>query len=290
MPESGDPRDRSGAADLPRDSGPGGPDLPAGDLERVIRRAAEIQLDAGEGGREILTEDEVLRIGREVGIEPRHVRRALAEVRAESLVPELPDRTGMASALWGEAVVRSSRVVPGDAEEVQRKVEEHFRGEESLQSVRRRSGRSLWEPAGGLVSKMQRALDVGGKGYELAEARSVELAVVDLEPGWSLVTLTVDLANLRRDQAIAWTAGATPVLLAGGVMASLALGFPMALALVGAGGGVAAASTLGAGWTLEKKRRRYRLVVEGLLDRLEQNESLRPRRSGWREQLLGERQ
>lgn len=289
MPESADPPERPDPGDLPRASGSGGGDLQAGDLERVIRRAAEIQFDAGEGGRESLTEDEVLRIGREVGIEPRHVRRALAEVRAESLVPDLPDPSGVVSTVWGEATVRASRVVPGDAAEVQRKVEEHFRTEESLQSVRRRSGRSLWEPAGGLVSKMQRALDVGGKGYELAEARSVELAVVDLEPGWSLVTLTVDLSNLRRDQAIAWTAGATPVLFAGGVMASLALGFPMVLALAGAGGGVAATSTLGAGWTLEKKRRRYRLVVEGLLDRLEHNESLGPRRSGWREQLLGGR-
>ena len=161
------------AAGPPSTAGP----LSSGDLEQVIRRAAELQHSVGAGGaggRDGLSEGEVLRIGREVGLDPRHVRRALAEHRAESLVPALPEDEAPLRAL-GEGRVRASRAVPGEPVGVQEKLEGHLRTRESLQSVRRRPGRSLWEPAGSLLSKMQRTLDVGGRGYELAEARSLEV-------------------------------------------------------------------------------------------------------------------
>lgn len=271
---------------------PGGPPVPSSELERVIHRAVELQHGAGGaaeadgGGEEPLTESEVLRIGREVGLEPRHVRRALAEVRAEALLPEPPEDEGVARRVLGDAFVRVSRAVPGEPDEVQAQVEEHFRERESLQSVRLRSGRSLWEPAGSLVSKMQRALDVGGRGYELAEGRRVELSVAGLEDEWSLVTLTVDLRNVRSEHGIGWLTGLAGAGSGVAVVAVLVLGVPVlvtvpALAAAAVGGTSAATR-----WTLEKKRRRLELVLEGLLDRLEEGGDLAPRRPDWRDRLL----
>lgn len=270
--------------DAPQDDGP--PSLPAERLQEVIRRAAELQLDEGEGARETLSGEEIVRIGAEVGLEPHHVRRALAEVRAESLLPEPPKDQGVARSLWGLAVVRASRAVPGDPGPVQDRVEEHFRSRESLQSVRRRAGRSLWEPAGGLVSKMQRTLDVGGRGYELAEARRVELAVSGLEDGWSLVTLTVDLRNVRGEHGVAWSAGAAGGAVGATIVAVAVLGVPLIAAVPAVAAATVGASSLGGRWTVDRKRERLELVVHGLLDRLEQGEDLEPRRPDWRERLL----
>lgn len=286
-PGPGKRRAGSGLGD-PESAGPraGDADLPADRLEHVIRRAAELQHSAGEDSPETLSRDEVMRIGREVGLEPRHVRRALAEQRAESLLPEAPEDDAVLRTL-GSGLVRASRAVPGGRAEVQGKVEEHFRTRESLQAVRQRPGRSLWEPAEGLLSKMQRAMDVGGRGYELAEARSVELSVSDLEQGWSLVALTVDARNLRSQHAVSWLAGSAPVWFAGAVTFELVLGVPWLVTGPLAGAGVLGTGAVGGRWSYEKRRRRMELVVSGLLDRLEQGASLEPDRPpGWRERLL----
>lgn len=261
-------------------------DLPADRLEHVIRRAAELQHSAGDASPDTLSRDEVLRIGREVGLEPRHVRRALAEQRAESLLPQMPEDDAVLRTL-GSGLVRASRAVPGDRAEVQEKVEEHFRTRESLQAVRQRPGRSLWEPAEGLLSKMQRTMDVGGRGYELAEARSVELSVSDLEEGWSLVALTVDARNVRGQHAVSWLAGSAPGWFLAALTFELALGVPWLVTGPLAGAGVLGTGAVGGRWSFERKRRRMELVVSGLLDRLEQGAGLEPDRPpGWRERLL----
>lgn len=278
-----DAREPAAAGDTP--AGASG-SVPAGRLEEVIRRAAEIQLGEGEGTRESLSGEEIVRIGAEVGLEPRHVRRALAEVRAESLLPEPPEDEGLPRSVWGPAVVQASRAVPGQPRDVQAKVEEHFRARESLQSVRQRAGRSLWEPAGSLVSKMQRTLDVGGRGYELAEARQVELAVSGLEEGWTLVTVTVDLRNLRSEHGLVWLASLAAPGAGVGVVAVFALGVPVLLAVPAAAAATVGATSGATRWTLQRKRERLELVLQGLLDRLEQGDELEPRRPDWRERLL----
>jgi len=55
-------------------------------LEKVIHRAAELQFAQGEKQHN-LEADEVLRIAEEVGLEGRHVRQALAEMRADAMLP-----------------------------------------------------------------------------------------------------------------------------------------------------------------------------------------------------------
>jgi len=49
-------------------------------LERVLARAAELQSTTGETGEEF-TEEQLLELGREVGLSPQNLRQALAEER-----------------------------------------------------------------------------------------------------------------------------------------------------------------------------------------------------------------
>lgn len=249
--------------------------LPARRLESIIRRAAELQFAEGDAGEDLLSEEEVLRIGREVGLEPRHVRRALGEARADDLVPDVPEDAGPLRKLWGTAVVQVTRVVPGDVAEVQRAVEDHLVERQSLRSVRRRRGSSAWEPSEGLVDKMQRALDVAGRGYELAEARRIRLSVSALEEGRALVTLTADVGNVRFDQAVSWGAGSAGAFSGVGVLLALVLGMPWFVAVPAALAGAAGTTSVGGGRAFERTRERVRTAMEGLLDRLESG-TLRP--------------
>ena len=179
---------------------PPGELLSSAQLERVIQRAAELQT-ARENVPDGLADAEVLRIGEEVGLETRHVHRALLELRAESLVPGAREDRTLPVRLWGPGYVQATRVVPGEASAVQESLGRYLRSAESLRPVRDRPGLSVWEPASDLGSQLKRSLDFGGHGYELAIARRLEIAIQQLEPGRSLVTLSADLTNERAEHA-----------------------------------------------------------------------------------------
>lgn len=259
------------------------PALGRGDLDRVIRRAVELQFLEGEDeeGR-VLTEDEVLRIGREVGVEERHLRRALGELRADALLPAVPDEPPLVERYMGPATVRASRVVPGEAREVEEKLAEHFRAGESLTRIRSRQGRSRWEPAEGMLAELQRGLRWKGYRYDLAKARSVDLTVTPLEDGYSLVAVSADLRGARAGNVFGQ--GAMGGFMGGG--AGVGLGLILAggwiVALPGAliGGGLGTWSGRSAHL---KDAERIRLAIEGILDRLEAGEPLARKSKG----LLG---
>src|SRR3954471_7576380 len=84
-------------------------------LERVLARAAELQSGPGDT-EEGFTEEQLLELGKEVGLSPQNLRQALAEERTRSSLPE--DERGFAATLFGPSQVRASRVVPGRAAEV----------------------------------------------------------------------------------------------------------------------------------------------------------------------------
>jgi hypothetical protein len=55
-------------------------------LERIIQRAAELQTSTRDIG-ESLTQEEVLALGKEVGIPDRYLQQALLEERTRAVVP-----------------------------------------------------------------------------------------------------------------------------------------------------------------------------------------------------------
>lgn len=271
-----------------RDDGgrPGPNPLTSDELERVIRRAAELQT-AREALPDRLDDAEVLRIGAEVGLSEQHVRRALLEVRAEAMVPESPDDRSFPHRLWGEAFVQASRVVPGGVDEVQTRLEGYLRSEESLRQVRGRSGISVWEPASDLMSQLRRGLDLSGHGFTLARAKRLEVATEPLEEGRCLVTVTADLRNQRAEQGGGFLFGAVASTFGGSLALVLAAGLPVFLVAPALGVGTVAGGTWIARRMLRAEREKLHMAIEGLLDRLERGGSLQPGRPGLMDRIQG---
>lgn len=260
------------------------PRITSAELERVIQRAAELQLTQGHLP-DSLEEADVIRIAEEVGLEPRHVRQALAELRAEALVPLLKEEKGVASRLFGEPTMRASRVVPGTPDEILSTLSEYLAERESLTCVRDRGRQQVWEPAKGLGRVLQRSLDFSGRKYELAKARRTGVFVEPLEEGRSLVTLTVDLTNERNTHAGAWMGGLSAGvvgpslgLILGAEMAPLFV-VPVAVGLVSTIGPFLSTKTFGA------QKARTELAVQGLLDRLERGSGLASDRPSLRKRI-----
>jgi len=249
------------------------------DLDRVIRRAAELQFQEQEaaGGLEggELSEDEILRIGSEVGLEAGHLRRALGELRAEQLTPALPVERGILAGAVGPARVQAARAIAGRVADLSPRLHDWLRRHESLTPLRERLGSSVWEPNQGFTAQLQRGFNVSGRSYELARGKSLEVSIVDLEEGWVLVTLASDLSNVRTEHGLGWGLGVGLGSLGTGVGVALAVAFPpvavvgTALA-AGLGGGAAGAAL--ARKTFAPARARMTIALEGLLDRCERDD------------------
>jgi hypothetical protein len=253
------------------------------EFDRIIRRASELQFeDSGSSGPgDVVGEEELLRIGKEVGIEPRHLRRALGEVRAEALRPVPSKDEGVLARVVGPGFVRVSRVVPGPFGALEKRLEDHFAEGESLRRLRKRGDRSLWEPAGGVRAVVRRALKVGGSSYDLVRAKSLELSLVPLPEGQVLVTMTADVRSVRSGAGVGGMLGMGIPAAAVGTGLGFGFGFPLIgipAALVGLAGGAAIGRAHLAG-----ESARIRIAMEGILDRLEAGEPLATLRPGdWR--------
>ncbi len=259
----------------------GGRRLNRRDLEVVIRRAAELEVQAGSDVPE-LGEADVLRIASEVGLSEASTRRALAEHFAAG--GGLLAERGSVSRLCGPALVTVTRSIARPADELRESLEGHFQANESLLLVRRSQSGSLWEPDRGVIASIMRSVDLFGRGYQLAKkARAIEVQIVPLSDASAQVTLTADLGGERAGWF--WGLG-------------VAVGVPVASAAAAAGAvitevAVAAAAGLpvlagalgAAHMGFSKAVAKMRLSLEGLLDRLEHGESLEPRRTSWRDLL-----
>lgn len=244
----------------------------AEDLDLIVRRAASIQNKRGSPGSELLTEEEVIEIGRQVGLEPEYVRRAMAEVHAESLAPEQPPGNRILDLIGGDSRIEVRRVVAGEPTLIQQQVEMLLREREKLSALRRRPMRSVWEASAGIMDRLDRFMNFSGKEYALAEARQVELAIAETEPGWSLVTLVADLAN-KRDEVL-YTAGSCVAVAAilAAAFVGMATGYASILTvgsalLAGAAGSAVAIPWMR--WSLDKRRSRIEVILEGLIDQVD---------------------
>jgi len=239
-------------------------------LERIIQRAAELQageMDTGEG----VTEQDLLKLGAEVGIPGRFLRQALYEETRGGA-----ERAGSVFARWaGPKQVGAARVVPGEKATIEQALEAWMTDTEALAVKRRLPDRTLWEAQQGLFAQMRRGLALDGKSYHLARALEVSVSVTSLEDGYCHVALSADVSNTRRGAL--WGAGSVTVagalsstgLLAAGILAIPVIGFvPLALAA-------------GIGATIprvhHRAAERIHLALEQVLDGLERGE-IRPRR------------
>src|SRR6476659_5624802 len=102
---------------MPDNPRPPVPRLDRSALERVLARAAQLQGTANDADpSEQFSEEQLIELGKEVGLSPQNLRQALAEERTRSDVPD--DERSMATSMFGPSRVRASRTVPGRPEDV----------------------------------------------------------------------------------------------------------------------------------------------------------------------------
>lgn len=181
-------------------------ELPRSRLEEVIQRAVELQLadeEAEEAAETGLTDEEVLRIGRQVGLGPRHLERAIAEVRAAGLRPRMPVEDSLLARFLGPGFVRASRFVAGPPGEVEAVVEHELGVNERLRRTGRSGDASRWARADGWKGAARRSDGTSGRHpYELGTARELEVSVQEADRERSLVTVTADVRNQRTEQLL----------------------------------------------------------------------------------------
>lgn len=245
-------------------------------LDRVIRRATELQMASGRGEDDALSDEEIVRIGREVGLETVWLKRALQELRAEERLPEVPGDDGWLARMVGPGHVGARRVVNGDPGRVEERLSEWMVERESLYPIRRRAGISIWQPSEGIAAQFKRSFSWQGHRYELARVPEVEMGVQGLEEGRSLVALSVGLRAGRRSRGLGWMGGLPVALSAGGAIPIAALGLlPPAWIALPVAAGLALglpAGVMAARSQHGEEVQRVSRAMEGILDRLERGE------------------
>ena len=233
-------------------------------LEAVIRRAVE--LEAGSAGRleEGVSEAEVVRIGRELGLDAATIRRAMAEVRSRPA----EERGALARAM-GPAIARASRVIPRPAADTAARLERYLHDTELMITQRRFQDRTRYvrdSSFGAGISRVVRDLSRGRKPIDL---KQVDVAVSPLDGHRCLLDVSTDLSGNRAGYAggAAALGGSLASGLAVAVWATpvadplMLIGIPV---LAGAWGGMRAIFRAEVRSTEDK--------LEALLDRVEHDE------------------
>jgi hypothetical protein len=220
---------------------------------------------AGDG----LTEQELLKLGADVGIDGRFLRQAMYEQAGGGT---LTVERGFLAKWVGPGRVGASRVVPGDRTAIEQSLAQWMTDSEALSVKRRLPDATIWERQKGFFAEMKRGFGVGGRSYELAKAKDVTVAVTQLEPGFCHVEMTADLLPTRNGSATGAAVGGGTLGLLG--VGALAISGPAAL-VISLGAIPLVAAVMVPALTVKAYRTRcsrVQLALEQVLDRLEHGE------------------
>jgi hypothetical protein len=198
-------------------------------LERIIRRAAELQTAEREIG-ETLTQDEMMSLGREVGIPVRYLQQALLEERSPLGTPSSP---GVMDRVAGPGQATAQRVIPIDADLAEQNLVGWMERNELFCIQRQQRGRVSWEPLSGFQAAIRRsaaALGAGKRPFMLSRAATVSATFLPLESGYTHVTLMADARKVRTGYVASGSALAGAG--AASTAAMIALGALLPVALV----------------------------------------------------------
>lgn len=249
-------------------------------LERVIGRAAELQARMA-SAPEVMSEAEILEVGREVGLSPDNLRQAMAEERTRVIVPE---ESGWVARTFGAGAAEASRVVPGRPAEVLAAVDGWMQKEECLVLKRRFGDRITWEPSNDFFSQLRR--DFSGGKFALSKAHEIAATVTAVDDYRTFVRLDVDLEPKRRGAAtasgISAAVGVGTSAVTVGVASAVLVPTALAFAAVAAVAALPVAFGAGAAYLIARGQsqsvHRVQLALEQVLDRLEHGQ-LRPKPS-----------
>jgi hypothetical protein len=250
--------------------------LDQGALERVLARAAELQM-GGVDTSSAMSEAQVIDLAGEVGIDAEHMRQAIAEERTRVAVPQ---ERGFLGEWFGGTVATASRVICGNPTALLTQVDQWMQREESLRTKRRYADRLTWEARRDLVGSLQQGFNFLGRAYALTAADEVGASAMAVDADRTVVRLDALLTHSRR-RSVGWS-GVTAGL---GVAGSAGL---LELATLMPGGSVLVAGVSGAVLTAvgafaavaiarahRRRLERAQLALEQVLDRLEHGDGRR---------------
>jgi hypothetical protein len=233
-------------------------------LERIIRRAAELQTAEREFG-DTVSSEELISLGREVGIPVRYLQQALLEERTHAGPPSAP---GIMDRIAGPGDISAERVVSLEAQMAEQALVGWMERNELFCIQRQQTGRITWEPISGFQAAIRRsaaALGAGKRPFMLSRAATVSATILPLESGYSHVTLVADARRVRNE----YVAGGSAVAGSGAAVtaAMVALGALLPVALL------PLPVALGVGYTVFRRYgpavARIKLGLERALDSLE---------------------
>jgi hypothetical protein len=231
-------------------------------LERVLARAADLQSRTGDPA-EGLSDDQILDLGKEVGLSGQFLRQAMAEERAGL------GRSDKPRGIFGSSNVSAERTVAGTPTDVLAALDTWVQREELLRIKRRFPDRIVWEPQRGLEATVRRAFNVGGRAYALSRATDVSGYVVAVDESHVLVRVEAELSGYRR--------GLVRQTMAAGTLGALGTGVALAVHVATAFAAAPVVIMAGAGYLVARELHasavsRAQLSLEQLLDRLERGE------------------
>jgi len=235
----------------------------------VLARAAELQGKTGDTGdpAEEFTEDQLIELGKEVGLTPQHLRQALAEERTRSVLPE--EEGGVASRLFGPSRISAARTVPGRAADILGAIDNWMQRQELLIVKRHHAERIVWEARQDFLVGVKRALRVGGRDYALSRAFEVSATAIGVDDQRVHVALEADFRTQRRSAVaqsgvgVVFGAAIAGSLLIVGAIPLVALAPAVIAPVIG---------VTGARVMHNHVVTRAQLALEQLLDRLERGE------------------
>lgn len=235
-------------------------------MEAVIRRAVELQESRPDA--EGISEEELLRMGGELGLSPAHLRQAMLEVQRSGEAAE----TGLLHRMFGAASVAASRAVPGEAGAVRERIERYLLDVEFMEVRRRFPNRTLYVRGAGMMAAVGRATARMSTRQQRLDFRVLEVGVEPLEDGFSHVAVVTELKGERAGFAAGGLIGGG----GGGSAVATALGIAVAppAALLGLPVLLGMVFGMRAGYRTLLERRRADL--ETFLDRVQHDELARP--------------
>lgn len=233
-------------------------------LERIIQRASELQTGSHDYGDD-LTAEEILKLGKDVGIDEGYLQQAILEEQTRT---ELPEAGGFWNRLVGPGVISAQRVVQGEVGDVAAQLERIIEENELMVLQRKQTGRLSWEPLGGFQAMMRRSTAMLGGGkrpFMLAKADGVSATIVPLEAGYCNVVLTATLKKTRAGYigglATLWTVSG----ISAAILAAMSPFLILAVAPIPLG--------IGAAWAVARQyppiAQRIKVGLESVLDHLE---------------------
>jgi hypothetical protein len=232
------------------------------ELEEVIRRAAELQAESSARLEEGLSEAGVLRIGRELGLDPATVRRAMAEVRGRQAVEK-----GVLVTLAGPRTVRASRLVNRPAARVAADLELYLRESEFMLAQRRLSDRTRFVRDSSFGAGLARfARGLARSPHPPVDLKQIDVSISPVDADSCLLELSADLAGTRGG-LVGGVIGGTGGAAAAWATVAWATALPDPLMLLGVP--VLAGAWFGTRAIFSTVRKSVQEKIESLLDRVE---------------------